>query len=108
VDARITSSGAAGQSYSYRRSLIKTTFYGGTEQKILDIFVANLRKKLAQATGGSHYIETAWGRGYALRDPTPTPPPEPADAREPPEPPRSHAAATRTAPRPRRRGFSNR
>jgi two-component system cell cycle response regulator CtrA len=28
-----------------------------------------LRKKLAQATGGEHYIETVWGRGYVLRDP---------------------------------------
>jgi two-component system cell cycle response regulator CtrA len=28
-----------------------------------------LRKKLAQATGGDHYIETVWGRGYVLRDP---------------------------------------
>ena len=26
------------------------------------------QKKLAQATGGSHYIETVWGRGYVLRD----------------------------------------
>jgi DNA-binding winged helix-turn-helix (wHTH) protein len=32
-------------------------------------FVGHLRKKLAQATGGDHYIETVWGRGYALRDP---------------------------------------
>ena len=39
------------------------------ESKIIDIFVCNLRQKLAQATGGSHYIETVWGRGYVLRDP---------------------------------------
>src|ERR1700738_1306627 len=38
--------------------------------KIIDVFVCKLRKKLAQATGGKHYIETVWGRGYALRDPT--------------------------------------
>jgi two-component system cell cycle response regulator CtrA len=37
--------------------------------KIIDVFVCKLRKKLAQATGGKHYIETVWGRGYALRDP---------------------------------------
>ena len=37
--------------------------------KIIDVFVCNLRKKLAQATGGNHYIETVWGRGYVLRDP---------------------------------------
>ena len=40
------------------------------ELKILDVFVAKLRKKIAQATGGKHYIETVWGRGYVLRDPT--------------------------------------
>jgi len=47
--------------------------YGGMDEpeiKIIDVFVCKLRKKLAQATGGSHYIETVWGRGYVLRDPT--------------------------------------
>jgi two-component system, cell cycle response regulator CtrA len=46
--------------------------YGGMDEpelKIIDVFVCKLRKKLAQATGGEHYIETVWGRGYALRDP---------------------------------------
>ena len=46
--------------------------YGGMDEpelKIFDIFVSKLRKKLAQATGGEHYIETVWGRGYVLRDP---------------------------------------
>ena len=50
--------------------------YGGMvepEIKIIDVFVCKLRKKLAQATGGKHYIETVWGRGYVLRDPAPTP-----------------------------------
>ena len=45
--------------------------YGGMDEpelKIIDVFVCKLRKKLAQATGGSHYIETVWGRGYVLRD----------------------------------------
>ena len=37
--------------------------------KIVDVFRCKLRKKLAQATGGNHYIETVWGRGYMLRDP---------------------------------------
>jgi DNA-binding winged helix-turn-helix (wHTH) protein len=37
--------------------------------KIIDVFVCKLRKKLAEATGGDHYIETVWGRGYVLRDP---------------------------------------
>jgi two-component system cell cycle response regulator CtrA len=39
------------------------------EVKIIDVFVCKLRKKLAQASGGRHYIETIWGRGYILRDP---------------------------------------
>jgi two-component system cell cycle response regulator CtrA len=41
------------------------------ELKIIDVFVCKLRKKLALATGGNHYIETVWGRGYRLRDPDP-------------------------------------
>jgi two-component system, cell cycle response regulator CtrA len=36
------------------------------EPKIIDVFVCKLRKKLVQATGGDHYIETVWGRGYML------------------------------------------
>ena len=44
------------------------------ELKIIDVFVCKLRKKLAQATGGKHYIETVWGRGYVLRDPVEAPP----------------------------------
>ena len=46
--------------------------YGGMDEpelKIIDVFVCNLRKKLAKATGGHHYIETVWGRGYLLLDP---------------------------------------
>jgi DNA-binding winged helix-turn-helix (wHTH) protein len=40
--------------------------------KIIDVFVCKLRKKLAQATGGNHYIETVWGRGFVLCDPAAT------------------------------------
>ena len=46
--------------------------YGGMDEpelKIIDVFVCKLRKKIATATGGSHYIKTVWGRGYVLRDP---------------------------------------
>jgi two-component system cell cycle response regulator CtrA len=39
------------------------------EIKIIDVFICKLRKKLAQASGGNNYIETLWGRGYALRGP---------------------------------------
>ena len=47
--------------------------YGGMDEpelKIIDVFICKLRKKLAEATGGQNYIETVWGRGYVLRDPT--------------------------------------
>ena len=46
--------------------------YGGMDEpelKIIDVFICKLRKKLATATRGEHYIETVWGRGYMLRDP---------------------------------------
>jgi two-component system cell cycle response regulator CtrA len=48
--------------------------YGGMDepdQKIIDVFICKLRKKLMQASGGRDYIDTIWGRGYALRDPEP-------------------------------------
>ncbi len=48
--------------------------YGGMDEpelKIIDVFICKLRKKLAEATGGMNYIETVWGRGYVLRDPSP-------------------------------------
>jgi two-component system cell cycle response regulator CtrA len=66
--------------------------YSGRDEpvlKIIDVFVCKLRKKLARATGGHHYIETVWGRGWVLRDDwgSPNPPPsEPADAPKPPQP----------------------
>jgi two-component system cell cycle response regulator CtrA len=47
--------------------------YGGMDEpelKIIDVFICKLRKKLAEATGGENYIETVWGRGYVLREPT--------------------------------------
>ena len=48
--------------------------YGGMDEpelKIIDVFICKLRKKIAVATGGDNYIETVWGRGYVLRDPSP-------------------------------------
>src|SRR5437763_8693029 len=47
--------------------------YGGMDEpeiKIIDVFICKLRKKLANASEGKDYIETVWGRGYALREPT--------------------------------------
>jgi two-component system, cell cycle response regulator CtrA len=55
------------------KEIILDHLYGGMDEpdfKIIDVFVCKLRKKLAQATGGNHYIETVWGRGYVLRDVT--------------------------------------
>ncbi|MDH5722884.1 MAG: response regulator transcription factor [Alphaproteobacteria bacterium] len=46
--------------------------YGGMDEpevKIIDVFICKLRKKLQDATDGTNYIETVWGRGYVLRDP---------------------------------------
>jgi len=40
------------------------------EIKIIDVFICKLRKKIKDATGGENYIETVWGRGYALQDPS--------------------------------------
>jgi two-component system, cell cycle response regulator CtrA len=48
--------------------------YGGMDEpelKIIDVSICKLRKKLVEATGGENYIDTVWGRGYVLRDPTP-------------------------------------
>ena len=47
--------------------------YGGMDEpelKIIDVFICKLRKKLSNALGGLTYIETVWGRGYVLRDPS--------------------------------------
>ncbi len=47
--------------------------YGGMDEpelKIIDVFICKLRKKLSAATGGQNHIETVWGRGYVLRDPS--------------------------------------
>ena len=55
--------------------LAKETFlnhiYGGMDEpelKIVDVFICKLRKKIANLTGGINLIETAWGRGYTIRD----------------------------------------
>ena len=54
------------------KGMLLDHLYGGEgppELKIIDVFVCHLRKKLTRATGGKHYIETVWGRGYRVRDP---------------------------------------
>ena len=45
--------------------------YGGMdepEQKIIDVFICKLRKKIAAITGEQNAIRTIWGRGYVLAD----------------------------------------
>jgi len=47
--------------------------YGGMDEpdaKIIDVFICKLRKKLGNASGGKVYIETIWGRGYVMREPS--------------------------------------
>jgi two-component system cell cycle response regulator CtrA len=39
-------------------------------QKIIDVFICKLRKKLANASNGKDYFDTMWGRGYRLREPS--------------------------------------
>ena len=68
------------------KEMFLSRLYGGGHwpaPKIIDVFLCKLRKKLAEATGGSHYIETVWGRGYVLQDPAVrSGKPEPGIARE--------------------------
>jgi len=52
------------------KEMILYQLYGGIDEpanKIIDVFICKLRKKLANASAGKKYIETVWGRGYALR-----------------------------------------
>jgi two-component system cell cycle response regulator CtrA len=61
-----------GKGTTITKEMFLNCLYGGMDEpelKIIDVFMCNLRKKLQAATGGQHYIETVWGRGYVLRDP---------------------------------------
>ena len=60
------------KSTTLTKEMFLNHLYGGMDEpelKIIDVFVCKLRKKLTAAIGGENYIETVWGRGYALRDP---------------------------------------
>jgi two-component system cell cycle response regulator CtrA len=51
------------------KEMILNHLYGGMDEpeiKIIDVFICKLRKKLANASGGKNFIETIWGRGYAM------------------------------------------
>ncbi len=55
------------------KEMFLNNLYGGMDEpgsKIIDVFMCKLRKKLANASDGKDYIETAWGRGYLLREPS--------------------------------------
>jgi len=55
------------------KEVFLNNLYGGMDEpelKIIDVFICKVRKKLANASGGKDYIETVWGRGYMLRQPT--------------------------------------
>lgn len=53
------------------KEAILDCLYGGMDEpdaKIIDVFVCNLRKKLAAVNDGNNCIRTVWGRGYALNE----------------------------------------
>jgi two-component system cell cycle response regulator CtrA len=53
------------------KEVLLSHLYGDMDEpeiKIIDVFICKLRKKLANASGGKDYIETIWGRGYAMRE----------------------------------------
>jgi two-component system, cell cycle response regulator CtrA len=55
------------------KEALLSQLYGGLDEpeiKIIDVFICKIRKKLAGASNGKDYIETVWGRGYMLREPT--------------------------------------
>jgi two-component system, cell cycle response regulator CtrA len=55
------------------KDMFLNRLYGGMdepESKIIDVFMCKLRKKLSSASNGKNYIETVWGRGYVLREPS--------------------------------------
>jgi two-component system cell cycle response regulator CtrA len=62
------------QGVEVRKEAILNRLYAGRDEpdpRIVDVFVCKLRKRLTRALGGTNYIETVWGRGYMLREPTP-------------------------------------
>ncbi len=61
------------QGITITKEMILNKMYGGMDEpelKIIDVYICKVRKKLAEASGGKDYIETVWGRGYMLREPS--------------------------------------
>ena len=55
------------------KEIFRNHLYGGLDEpgnKIIDVFICKLRKKLSNASRGKNYIETIRGRGYMLREPS--------------------------------------
>jgi two-component system cell cycle response regulator CtrA len=54
------------------KDLLMDRLYGdedGPDQRILDVYICKLRRKLA-AAGGAEIVRTVWGHGYALEEPS--------------------------------------
>ena len=65
---------AGRQGSTLTKEMILNQMYGGMDEpelKIIDVYICKLRRKLAEVSRGKDYIETVWGRGYMLRDPSP-------------------------------------
>ena len=61
------------QGTTLTKEMFLNHLYGGMDEpelKIIDVFICKLRKKLSNASGGQNWIETVWGRGYVVRDPS--------------------------------------
>jgi two-component system, cell cycle response regulator CtrA len=55
------------------KAMFLNNLYGGIDEpgtKIIDVFICKLRKKLLKASTGKDYIETVWGRGWMLHEPS--------------------------------------
>jgi two-component system cell cycle response regulator CtrA len=53
-----------------KAALIGRLYKGADEpmQKIIDVFICKLRRKIADATDGADYIKTVWGTGYTWQN----------------------------------------
>ncbi|MBR3370037.1 MAG: response regulator transcription factor [Rhodobacteraceae bacterium] len=57
------------------KDMLMSQLYGGVDEpsiKIIDVFICKLRKKLCDALDGNCPIQTVWGRGYMMKDPSDT------------------------------------
>jgi two-component system, cell cycle response regulator CtrA len=55
----------------HRRTIFELLYDGhdDPEEKVIDVFVHKIRKKIALLNRGVSYIETTWGEGYRLSEP---------------------------------------